>query len=418
MCIVARQANAQAAKVDINFTLQQYLAGSSKPSKLAILSSQVMFATVDQATTAFEQLALKAKGLYESTLTLSGLLEASLDLMFDWIKYCMVLNNTVVNLVEEHKYLVEATMDSLYGCIGKDPKNHSLSVPVCSRQASSHQKRKRSLTALPECPQPAKHYQSLYWSRRSATAPVLKYETFEMKQAVCSDYLGQGLTKFVSQGCYRGTDCAILQYKHIHLSKTDNTTDLQGKFETLYLVSTDEQGTMMSIIFLAAQSHISGESGNCPPPRRGTHSTTTLPPSHYHNTADMPMVMQTAHASPDISVTAVLLCQPDTESRLGEKWAHGTQVLHVNIIEESEASDTDSITDTEDSQTNGNFYVVRLGRRPGVYSMWIEAVQQIDDVPGAMSKYQTKREAIADYRGFKYGRGLHDPSVALMRKHE
>ncbi|KAG2028509.1 hypothetical protein BDR03DRAFT_1019707 [Suillus americanus] len=160
-----------------------------------------------------------------------------------------------------------------------------------------------------------------------------------------------------------------------------------------------------------------------PPPRRRTHSTTASPPSHHHDTADMPMVMETARASPDISVTAALLRQPDTENRLGEKWAHGMQVLHaVNIIEESEAldadSDTDSITDTEDSQTNGNFYVVRLGRRPGVYSMWIEAVQQIDDVPGAMSKYRTKREAIADYKGFKYGRGLHDSSVALMRKHE
>lgn len=91
------------------------------------------------------------------------------------------------------------------------------------------------------------------------------------------------------------------------------------------------------------------------------------------------MVTQTARASPDISVTAVLLRQPDTGSHLGEKWAHGMQVLHaVDIIEESEASDTDSdtdsITDTEDSQTNGNFYVVRLGRRPGVYSMWYQFI--------------------------------------------
>jgi hypothetical protein len=37
--VSALKANAWAAKVDINFTLQQYLAGSSKPSKLAIPSS-------------------------------------------------------------------------------------------------------------------------------------------------------------------------------------------------------------------------------------------------------------------------------------------------------------------------------------------------------------------------------------------
>jgi hypothetical protein len=39
---------------------------------------------LDQATTAFKQLALKARGLYESTLTLSGLSEAALDIVFDW----------------------------------------------------------------------------------------------------------------------------------------------------------------------------------------------------------------------------------------------------------------------------------------------------------------------------------------------
>jgi len=37
--VSALKANACAAKVDINFTPQQYLAGSSKPSKLAIPSS-------------------------------------------------------------------------------------------------------------------------------------------------------------------------------------------------------------------------------------------------------------------------------------------------------------------------------------------------------------------------------------------
>ncbi|KAG1725926.1 hypothetical protein EDB19DRAFT_1833624 [Suillus lakei] len=120
--VSALKANARAAKVDVDFTLLQYLAGSGKPSKLAIPSSRVAFATADEATTAFEQLALKVRGLYESTLTLSGLSNAALDLMFDWhrIKYCMVLNNTAINLVEEHKYLVGATMDSLYGKLKQD----------------------------------------------------------------------------------------------------------------------------------------------------------------------------------------------------------------------------------------------------------------------------------------------------------
>ncbi|KAG2037579.1 hypothetical protein BDR03DRAFT_1010631 [Suillus americanus] len=82
--VSALKANARAAKVDVDFTLQQYLAGSVKPSKLAIPSSRVAFATVDQATTAFEQLALKVRGLYESTPTLLGLSDAALNLMFDW----------------------------------------------------------------------------------------------------------------------------------------------------------------------------------------------------------------------------------------------------------------------------------------------------------------------------------------------
>ncbi|KAG1748684.1 hypothetical protein EDB19DRAFT_1905028 [Suillus lakei] len=82
--VSALKANARAAKVDVDFTLLQYLAGSAKPSKLAIPSSRVAFATADEATTAFEQLALKARGLYESTLTLSGLSDAALDLVFDW----------------------------------------------------------------------------------------------------------------------------------------------------------------------------------------------------------------------------------------------------------------------------------------------------------------------------------------------
>lgn len=65
------------------------------------------------------------------------------------------------------------------------------------------------------------------------------------------------------------------------------------------------------------------------------------------------------------------------------------QSLHaINSIEEPEGydSDRDSIMDTEDSLT-GNFNVVHIG----------------DNIPGAMSKYCTKCEAVADYQGFKYG---------------
>ncbi|KAG2033286.1 hypothetical protein BDR03DRAFT_985126 [Suillus americanus] len=220
------------------------------------------------ATTAFEQLALKARGLYESTPTLLGLSDAALDLMFDWIKYCTVLNNTAVNLVEEHKYLVGATMDTLYGKLKHDrmlsEKDSSSKTPritlrmflyvpdepededvhevqrsrrtskMKSTAPSSCRKRKRSLTASPEHPPPAKRYQSLYRSRQSAVPAVLEYKTFEMKRAVCpvsksgelkmdyseepedimvikgwqshikagkphQGYLGQGLTKFVFQ---------------------------------------------------------------------------------------------------------------------------------------------------------------------------------------------------------------------------
>jgi hypothetical protein len=78
------KANARAAKIDIDFTLQQYVYGSSKPSKLAIPSSRVTFPTSELATSAFEQLALKARGLYDRTPSLSGLSDTALDLMFDW----------------------------------------------------------------------------------------------------------------------------------------------------------------------------------------------------------------------------------------------------------------------------------------------------------------------------------------------
>lgn len=82
--VSALKANARAAKIDIDFTIQQYLYGSSKPSKLAIPSSRVTFPTSELATSAFEQLASKARGLYTSTPPLVGLSDAALDLMFDW----------------------------------------------------------------------------------------------------------------------------------------------------------------------------------------------------------------------------------------------------------------------------------------------------------------------------------------------
>jgi len=82
--VLLLKANARAAKVDVDFTLQQYAYGSSKPAKLAIPSSRMTFTTVDLATSAFEQLALKARGLYDNTPTLSGLSDTALDVMFDW----------------------------------------------------------------------------------------------------------------------------------------------------------------------------------------------------------------------------------------------------------------------------------------------------------------------------------------------
>jgi len=84
--VSALKTNARAAKVDIDFTVQQYLYGSSKPSKVAIPQSRVTFSTEDLATSAFEQLALKARGLYVDipTLQVSSLSNVALDFMFDW----------------------------------------------------------------------------------------------------------------------------------------------------------------------------------------------------------------------------------------------------------------------------------------------------------------------------------------------
>ncbi|KAG2116280.1 hypothetical protein DEU56DRAFT_761555 [Suillus clintonianus] len=119
-----------------------------------------------------------------------------------------------------------------------------------------------------------------------------------------------------------------------------------------------------------------------PPPRcHRTHSTSHRP--HCLDVAnELPLVVQTA---PHISALAASLSQYDTESYLDATY----------MIEESAAgedlADTESITDTEDSQTEGNFYVIRVGRRPGVYSMRMKAMQQIVNFPGAMVKtYYTK----------------------------
>ncbi|KAG1732368.1 hypothetical protein EDB19DRAFT_2005128 [Suillus lakei] len=223
--VLLLKANARAAKVDVDFTIQQYPYGSSKPSKLAIPSSQVTFTTMDLATSAFKQLALKARGLYDNTPTLSGLSNTALDVMFDWhrVKYCTVLNNTTVNMIEEQRYLAApATMETLYGKLKQDrmlsDKDASAKTPritlhmflyvpeepedddvqevvqqsrcVSTRKltaASSRcQKQKRSPTASPEHLPPPKHYQSSYQSRWSATAPILEYETFKMKRATCT----------------------------------------------------------------------------------------------------------------------------------------------------------------------------------------------------------------------------------------
>ncbi|KAG2053840.1 hypothetical protein BDR06DRAFT_1008438 [Suillus hirtellus] len=302
------KANARAAKVDVDFTLQQYAYGSSKPAKLAIPLSQVTFTTVDLATSAFEQLALKARGLYDNTPTLSGLSDTALDVMFDWhrIKYCTVLTNATVNMIEEQKYLAAlATMETLYGKLRQDrmlsDKDASAKTPritlrmfmyvpeepedddvqevqqswrISTRKSttasSRHQKWKRSPTASPERLPPPKRYQSSYRSRQSATAPILKYETFKMKRATCTvsktadiqmnyseeqeeimiakgwqahvkaekpyqGYLRQGSTKFVFCGRYNNEDCAIVQCKSVRATEAENIVDLEGEYQTLHL---------------------------------------------------------------------------------------------------------------------------------------------------------------------------------------
>ncbi|KAG2034842.1 hypothetical protein BDR03DRAFT_1013017 [Suillus americanus] len=240
---------------------------------------------MDLATSAFKQLALKARGLYDNTLTLSGLSDTALDVMYR-VKYYTVLNNTTVNMIEEQKYLVAlATMETLYRKLkqdrmlsDKDASVKILRITLCmilyvpeepedDDVGSTTKSWKRSLTVSPECLPPPKHYQSSYQSRRFTTAPILEYETFKMKWATCSvtktadidmnyskeqeeimvakgwqahikarklyqGYLGQGLTKF---GRYNNEDCAIVQCKSVHATEAENIEDLQGEFKTLHL---------------------------------------------------------------------------------------------------------------------------------------------------------------------------------------
>ncbi|KAG1717723.1 hypothetical protein EDB19DRAFT_1652581 [Suillus lakei] len=286
------KANARAAKVDVDFTIQQYPYGSSKPSKLTIPSSRVTFTTMDLATSAFEQLALKARGLYDNTPTLSGLSDTALDVMFDWhrVKYCTVLNNTTVNMIEEQRYLAApATMETLYGKLKQDrmlsDKDASAKTPRITLRMflyvpeepedddvqevvqRSQRVSTRKLTAASSRCQKRKRSPT---GERSTTAPILEYETFKMKRATCTvsktadiemnyseeeeeimvvkgwqahvkagkpyqGYLGQGLTKFIFRGRYNNEDCAIVQCKSVRSTEAENIEDLQGEFKTLHL---------------------------------------------------------------------------------------------------------------------------------------------------------------------------------------
>ncbi|KAG2133197.1 P-loop containing nucleoside triphosphate hydrolase protein [Suillus bovinus] len=129
-----------------------------------------------------------------------------------------------------------------------------------------------------------------------------------------------------------------------------------------------------------------------PPPRRyTTHSTSPQP--HSRETTDkfkLPVVTQTAHGKSQISAPAASLSQYETENYLDAEY----------MIEESASdeglTDTESITDTDDDQTEGNFYVIRVGHRPAHNKspFRMEAARQIVNFPGAIFKsYHTKREA-------------------------
>ncbi|KAG2034482.1 hypothetical protein BDR03DRAFT_984342 [Suillus americanus] len=197
------KANSWALKVNIDFTLQQYLFGSLGPAKLAIRSSHN-------------------------------------------IKFCTVLNGTTVNLIDP-KYLVEATVESLYGKLKQDQmlsdKDATVKTPritLCLFLLGTMIFKKYSKTSM---------YQLRNrWHKvlvrggkgpdQSANAPMLEYETFKIKCVTCSmdycenedkimvargwqahikmgkpymGYLGQGLMKFIFCGRYNNNECAVLQ---------------------------------------------------------------------------------------------------------------------------------------------------------------------------------------------------------------
>ncbi|KAG1741931.1 hypothetical protein EDB19DRAFT_1971127 [Suillus lakei] len=256
------KANAWAAKVDVDFTIQQYPYGSLKPSKLAIPSSRVTFTTMDLATSAFKQLALKARGLYDNTPTLSGLSNTALDVMFDWhrVKYCTVLNNTTVNMIEEQRYLAApATMETLYRKLKQDrmlsDKHVSAKTPrimLCMFLYVPEEEVQvlviRSGKDLRQCHLSICHLLSAIRMKR-ATCTVSKTADIEMNYSKEEEeimvakgwqahvkagkpyqgYLGQGLTKFVFCGRYNNEDCTIVQCKSVRSTEAENIEDLQAK---------------------------------------------------------------------------------------------------------------------------------------------------------------------------------------------
>ncbi|KAG2063433.1 hypothetical protein BDR04DRAFT_1123269 [Suillus decipiens] len=119
----------------------------------------------------------------------------------------------------------------------------------------------------------------------------------------------------------------------------------------------------------------------------------------------MPVVTQTAHVNSHVPAPAASLSQYETES-LDAKY------MIKESASDEDLTDTESITDTDESQTEQKFYVVRVGHRPVLPSVHkslsrIKAARQIDNFPGArLVSYHTKQEAVADYRGFKCGRAI------------
>ncbi|KAF9229379.1 hypothetical protein BS17DRAFT_762998 [Gyrodon lividus] len=71
----------------------------------------------NSAESVWEQLALKVRGLYNSTPNIPKLSDAILDVMFDWhtITYCSVVGGVTVHTINTQTYVASATMESLYG---------------------------------------------------------------------------------------------------------------------------------------------------------------------------------------------------------------------------------------------------------------------------------------------------------------